>query len=83
MFQSFWTDKSGQTVQTQIRLLLEEQSDLGLHVCNSESSLGAHSLCWFCHGAAHIYSAVYKTCRLDGKQYAPVIKAARVCHNTM
>ena len=31
MIQSFRTDKSGQTVQTQIRLLLEEQSDLGLH----------------------------------------------------
>ena len=31
MFLSFWTDKSGQTVQTQIRLLLVEQSDLGLH----------------------------------------------------
>ena len=28
---SFWTDMSGQTVQTQIRLLLEEQSDQGLH----------------------------------------------------
>ena len=28
---SFWTDKSRQTVQTQIRLLLEEQSDQGLH----------------------------------------------------
>ena len=28
---SFWTDRSGQTVQTQIRLLLEEQSDQGLH----------------------------------------------------
>ena len=27
----FWTDRSGQTVQTQIRLLLEEQSDQGLH----------------------------------------------------
>ena len=27
----FWTDGSGQTVQTQIRLLLEEQSDQGLH----------------------------------------------------
>ena len=25
------TDRSGQTVQTQIRLLLEEQSDQGLH----------------------------------------------------
>ena len=27
---SFRTDRSGQTVQTQIRLLLEEQSDQGL-----------------------------------------------------
>ena len=31
MIQSFWTDRSGQTVQTQIRLLLEEQSNQGLH----------------------------------------------------
>ena len=31
MILSFWTDRSGQTVQTQIRLLLEEQSDQGLH----------------------------------------------------
>ena len=31
MTQSFWTERSGQTVQTQIRLLLEEQSDQGLH----------------------------------------------------
>ena len=29
IFLSFWTDRSGQTVQTQIRLL-EEQSDQGL-----------------------------------------------------
>ena len=28
---NFLTDSSGQTVQTQIRLLLEEQSDQGLH----------------------------------------------------
>ena len=28
---SFRTDRFGQTVQTQIRLLLEEQSDQGLH----------------------------------------------------
>ena len=28
---SFWTDMPGQTVQTQLRLLLEEQSDQGLH----------------------------------------------------
>ena len=31
MFLSFRTDWSGQIVQTQIRLLLEEQSDQGLH----------------------------------------------------
>ena len=31
MIVSFRTDLSGQTVQTQIRLLLEEQSDQGLH----------------------------------------------------
>ena len=30
LFLSFRTDGSGQTVQTQIRLLLEEQSDQGL-----------------------------------------------------
>ena len=31
MVLSFWTDMPGQTVQTQIRLLLEEQSDQCLH----------------------------------------------------
>ena len=31
MILSFRTDKPGQTVQTQIRLLQEEQSDQGLH----------------------------------------------------
>ena len=31
MILSFRTDMSGQIVQTQIRLLLEEQSDQGLH----------------------------------------------------
>ena len=31
MILSFRTDRSGQTVQTQIILLLEEQSDQGLH----------------------------------------------------
>ena len=31
MILSFRTDRSGQTVQTQIKLLLEEQSDQGLH----------------------------------------------------
>ena len=28
---SFWTDRSGQTLQAKIRLLLEEQSEQGLH----------------------------------------------------
>ena len=28
---SFWTDRSGKTLQTQIRRLLGEQSDQGLH----------------------------------------------------
>ena len=31
MILNFWTDRFGQTVQTQIRLLLEEQSDQGFH----------------------------------------------------
>ena len=31
MILSFWTERSGQTVQTQIRLLLQEQTDPGLH----------------------------------------------------
>ena len=31
MFLSFQTDRSGQTVQSQISVLLEEQSDQGLH----------------------------------------------------
>ena len=31
MILCFQTDRSGRTVQTQIRLLLEEQSDQGLH----------------------------------------------------
>ena len=31
MILNFQTDRSGQTVQTQIRLFLEEQSDQGLH----------------------------------------------------
>ena len=31
MILNFRTDRSGQTVRTQIRLLLQEQSDQGLH----------------------------------------------------
>ena len=40
MILRFRTDRPGQTVQTQIRLLLEEQSDLGLH-CLPGSTLFA------------------------------------------
>ena len=40
---SFRTDRSGQTVQTQIRLLLEEQSDQGL-------------LCLLCH--LHLFDKI-------------------------
>ena len=32
MILSYRTDRSGQTVQTQIRMLQEEQSDQGFHV---------------------------------------------------
>ena len=42
MIQSFWADRSGQTVQTQIRLLLEEQSDQGLHCSQVRLHLLAH-----------------------------------------
>ena len=35
MFLSFRTDRPGQTVQTQIRLLLEEQSDQGLRILSA------------------------------------------------
>ena len=51
LFLSFWTDRSGQTVQTQTRLLLEElleeQSDQGLHCklfCLSSASSGRITL---------------------------------------
>ena len=49
MILRFWTNRPGQTVQTQIRLLLEEQSDQGLHCCNSS--------CIFWH-----YSKVKPSC---------------------
>ena len=39
---SFLTDMPGQTVQTQIRLLLEEQSDQGLQFCHSVSIIWTH-----------------------------------------
>ena len=45
MTQSFRTDKSGQTVETQIRLLLEEQSDL----LDEQSDQGLHCLLFHLH----------------------------------
>ena len=41
IFLRFRTDRSGQTVQTQIRLLLEEQSDQGLHCLDQTAPRGA------------------------------------------
>ena len=38
MILSFRTDRSEQTVQTQIRLLLEEQSDQGLHCADPDQT---------------------------------------------
>ena len=46
MFLSFRTDRSGQTVQTQIRLLLEEQSDQGLHCLPFRLHPFGHSTLW-------------------------------------
>ena len=51
MILSFRTDRSGQTVQTQIRLLLEEQSDQGFHCLLFHRHLFAKypkvcPLCW-------------------------------------
>ena len=43
MILSFRTDRSGQTVQTQIRLLLEKQSDQG------QSDQGLHCLLFHSH----------------------------------
>ena len=45
IFLSFRTDRSGLTVQTQIRLLLEEQSDQGLHSLRSSLI----KVCTVCH----------------------------------
>ena len=42
MILSFRTDRSGQTVQTQIRLLLKEQSDQGLHCLQFPLHLSEH-----------------------------------------
>ena len=53
MILSFWTDMPGQTVETQIRLLLEEQSDQGLQ---EQSDLGLHCLPFRLH---HLDSLLY------------------------
>ena len=44
---SFRTDGSGQIVQTQIRLLLEEQSDQGLHCLLYHLHLFDEIFLWF------------------------------------
>ena len=49
MIPIFRTDRFGQTVQTQIRLLLEEQSDQGLHCLLFHLSLTKYAAVWpFC-----------------------------------
>ena len=49
MITIFRTDRFGQTVQTQIRLLLEEQSDQGLHCLLFHLSLTKYAAVWsFC-----------------------------------
>ena len=48
MIPSFQTDMPEQTVQTQIRLLLEEQSDQGLHCL----PFCLHRLDWLLYGRA-------------------------------
>ena len=50
MILNFRTDKFGQTLQTQIRLLLEEQSDQGLHCfLEAQSDQGLHCLLFNLH----------------------------------
>ena len=52
MILSFRTDTSWQTVQTQIRLLLEEQSSQGLHCLlflEEQSDQGLHCLLFHLH----------------------------------
>ena len=51
MILNFWTDRSGQTVQTQIRLLLEEQPDQGLHCLLSH----LHAFDKMPSGLAHLF----------------------------
>ena len=46
---SFRTDRSEQTVETQIRLLLEEESDQGVNCLWEQSDLGLHCLLFHLH----------------------------------
>ena len=53
---SFWTERSGQTVQTQIRLLLKEQSELLLE---EQSDQGLHCLLFHLLHFEEIYTKVW------------------------
>ena len=57
MILSFRTDRSGQTVQTQIRLLLEEQFDQGLHCLSFRLHLLDTLLCGRATLLAHLYQS--------------------------
>ena len=46
MILSFWTDRSGQTVQTQIRLLLEVRYSLVKPSCSNFRVIVANFLVW-------------------------------------
>ena len=54
MILSFRTDRPGQTVQTKIRLLVEEQSDQSLHCLPSRSSL--IWVCTVCHSVCIVWT---------------------------
>ena len=66
MILSFPTDtcRSGQTVQTQIRLLLEEQSDHGLHCLQ----LRLHHLDTLLYGKASLFNFSVTTANFSGVQ---------------
>ena len=59
MFLSFRTDRSGQTVQTQIRLLLEEQSDQGLHCLPDPDQTAPRGAVWSGSALFAIPSALF------------------------
>ena len=56
MILSFRTDRPGQTVQTQIRLLLQEQSDQGLHCLQFH----LHLLEALLYGKASLFKSMVK-----------------------